>query len=147
MVTRTDIEKDLTKALKERATLDTEVLRGLKTRIQNEQIAKGTELSEQDMLALLRSEVKRRKEAVETYTTGGRPELAQKEQDEIQIIARYLPPEVPEADIRAKVEEIVSSGTYTMKDMGKVVAAVKTAYQGADGAMVAAIVKEKLTSM
>jgi uncharacterized protein len=146
MVTLATIEQDLTAALKERHALVVEVLRALKTRIQNEQIAKMTELSDQDIQALLRSETKRRKEATLAYEQGNRPELAVKEQQEIAIIARYLPPEVPEHEIVARLEQLVAEQGLTAAQFGPLMGQLKQAFPQADGAVLARLAKAKLGS-
>ena len=86
------IEDNFSKALKEKDELVVLVLRQLKTAISNGEIAKNREkLTEEELIKLLRSEVKKRKEATSLYQEGGRDELAKKEQSEIEIIEKYLP--------------------------------------------------------
>jgi len=95
----------------------------------------------------LRGEVKKRRDAIELYQRGGRPELAEKEQREVTVISRYLPPELDEAIVRAKVEEIVAQfGASGPSDTGKVTGAVLKALAGqADGSVVSKLVREALT--
>src|SRR6185437_7162770 len=108
MLSLSQIESDLKDALKARDQIAVDTLRGLKTRIQNEQIAKMKELAEADIISLIRSEVKRRKEAVESFTTGNRPEMAEKEMTEAKILEKYLPAQMSEADLAALVDKVVA---------------------------------------
>lgn len=139
------IEKALTEALKARNTVAIDTLRGLKTRIQNEQIAKGQSLVEADILALIRSEVKRRKEAAESFQSGGREDGAQKELAEAAILSAYLPAGPSEADIRAAIDELVTGGTYTQKDFGTLMGQLKAKLPNADGAQLSQLLKSKLS--
>lgn len=145
MFSLSQIETDLVTAIKAKNQLEVETLRGLKTRMQNEQIAKMKDLAEADLVALVKSEVKRRKEAAETYTAGSRPELAEKELAEAGILEKYLPPQMGEAEILALAEEVVATGGFTAADFGKAMGALKAkAGQNADGALLAKVLKEKL---
>lgn len=129
MANLAEIESDVHTALKARDTLTADTLRGLKTRIQNEQIAQGHELSEEEIVALVSSEVKRRKEAAAAFTEGGRPELAEKELAESKILQKYLPAQVDEAQLKQEVEALVKeSGWSTKKDFGTAMAALKAKY-------------------
>jgi uncharacterized protein len=105
MVTLSSIETDLQSALKQRNQTATDTLRGLKTRLQNERIAKGQDLTEDEITAILRSEVKRRNEAASAYDTGSRAESAAKEREEARILSAYLPAQVGEEQITAKITE------------------------------------------
>ena len=138
---------DITQALKNRAALAVLTLRQTKTALDNAAIANGRQpLSAEQELKVLRSEIKKRRDAIELYQRGGRAELAQKEQQEIDIISRYLPPELSEADIRAAVKATIARlGASSPKDMGKVVGAVVAEFKGAaDGSVVSRLAKEEL---
>lgn len=139
------IEQQLTANLKEKNQIAVDTLRGLKTRITNEQIAKGQELSSDDILALVRSEVKRRKEAVEAFTTGGRSEQAAKEQQEIEILNQFLPAQMSEDEIAAKIDAQISANGWTAADFGKAMGTMKQELgSNADGAVIAQVLKSKL---
>jgi uncharacterized protein len=145
MINLASIETDLQAALKQRDRLKADTLRALKTRMQNEQIAKGKELEEADILTLIRSEVKRRKEAAEAYSSGGRQELAQKEQDELNILQQYLPAQLGEDQIAAKVEQLIAANNWTVKDFGPAMGKLKAEFgDTADGATISQILKAKL---
>ncbi|MCC7356310.1 MAG: GatB/YqeY domain-containing protein [Candidatus Doudnabacteria bacterium] len=145
MVTLESIEQDLTASLKARDAVRTGVLRALKTRLQNEHIAQMKDLTEDQVTALIRSEVKRRKEAAEAFKTGGRTELADKEEQESAILAEYLPAGPSEQDILTEVEKVIADNGFTSKDFGQAMGKLKASLPNADGAELARILKEKLT--
>jgi uncharacterized protein len=88
-------------------------------------------LAEDDILPLLQKMIKQRQEAVELYDKGGRAELAQQERDEIAIIAGYLPKQMSEDEVKAAISAaIAETGAAGMKDMGKVIAALKGKFAG-----------------
>lgn len=145
MFSLSDLDTQLTSALKNRDAMTADTLRGLKTRIQNERIAKGQDLSEDELIKLVASEVKRRKEAVTMYTEAGRQELADKEHSEIAVLEQFLPAQASEADITAKIDQIIAENSYTAKDFGQAMGALKAAFgNNADGAIIAKLLKEKL---
>ena len=104
-------------------------------------------LGEDDMLALLQKMIKQRHESVELYDKGGRAELAQQEREEIAIIAGYLPKQMSEDEVKAAIAAaIAETGAAGMKDMGKVIAALKGKFAGKmDFAKASALVKGMLT--
>lgn len=145
MISLSQIESDLKEALKARDQVAADTLRGLKTRIQNEQIAKIKELSDTEMVALVRSEVKRRKEAADSFTKGSRQELADKELKEAAILEKYLPAQMPEGDLATKIDQTISSMNAKAADFGKVMGKLKAELgDAADGATLARLLKEKL---
>ena len=91
----------------------------------------GKELTDGDILALLQKMVKSRQESMEIYDTNGRPELAQLEREEIAIIQEFLPKQMSEDEVKAAIAAAVAeTGAASIKDMGKVVAALKAKYTG-----------------
>ncbi len=145
MVTLQQIESEIVTAIKSKDQLMVGTLRALKVRLQNEKIAKMKDLSEEDITALVKSEIKRRKEAVESFTNGDRAEMAAKELAEAKILEKYLPQQLSEAEILGVIDEVVSQGNFTAADFGKAMGAVKAKVgQSADGALVAKLLKEKL---
>jgi uncharacterized protein YqeY len=104
-------------------------------------------LGEDEMLALLQKMIKQRQESVELYDKGGRPELAQQEREEIAIIAGYLPKQMSEDEVKAAISAaIAETGAAGMKDMGKVIAALKGKFAGKmDFAKASGLVKGMLT--
>lgn len=159
------LQEDLTAALKAREGLKRVVLSSLLSYIHNKEIEKrsteakktpnasiqelekASELTEEETLKTVQSEIKKRKEAIELYEKGSRFELAQKEKDEIQILSQYAPEQMAEGELRRIVKEAVSeTGAKEMKNIGKVIASVMAKARGrADGSEVSKIVKEELS--
>ena len=106
----------------------------------------GKTVSDDDILALLQKMVKSRQESVEIYDKAGRAELAQQERDEIAVIQSYLPTQMSDADVAAAIDAaIAETGAASIKDMGKVVGALKAKYSGRmDFGKASAAVKAKL---
>ncbi|MBI5530423.1 MAG: GatB/YqeY domain-containing protein [Candidatus Doudnabacteria bacterium] len=146
MISLSQIEQDLVSAMKAKEQVAVEVLRGLKTRIQNEKVAKTkAELDEAEILALVRNEVKRRKDSAEAFVSGGRQELADKELMEAKILEKYLPAAMPEEDIAKIAEEIIAANSFTAADFGKAMGQLKAKIgTAAEGAIMAKVLKEKL---
>ncbi|OGY45589.1 MAG: hypothetical protein A2731_03635 [Candidatus Buchananbacteria bacterium RIFCSPHIGHO2_01_FULL_39_8] len=142
------IEKDFIQAFKAKNELAVLTLRQLKTALTNAEIAKKREpLTEEEVIKTLKTEVKRRREAIELYKKGGRNELAQREEKEIEIISKYLPVELSEEAVKKTVQAVISKvGASGPQDIGKVMGAVMAELKGqADGSLVSKIVKEELT--
>jgi uncharacterized protein len=103
-------------------------------------------LSDEEILALLQKMVKQRQESITMYEQGGRAELAQQERDEVTVISSYLPQQMDEAETKVAIEAaIAETGAASMKDMGKVVAALRAKYAGRmDFAKASGLVKDLL---
>ncbi|HEX3099569.1 MAG TPA: GatB/YqeY domain-containing protein [Patescibacteria group bacterium] len=145
MLNLSEVESALQTAVKARDSITVETLRALKTRIQNEQISKGSELSEADVLLLVQSEAKRRKEAATAFRDAGRTEAADKEEAELKVLAVFLPEQASEEDIAKVVEAKIAENSWTTADFGKAMGALKGHFGNtADGALVSKILKEKL---
>lgn len=147
MTLQETIQADIANAMRSKEALKLGVLRMMKTAVKNKEIEKMKPLEEPEVLAVLNSLVKQRKDSVEQFRNGGREELAQKEEAEIVIIETYLPAGASEEDIRRAVEEAIQeTGAASPKDMGKVMKATmaKLAGKTADGSKISQIVKEKL---
>jgi uncharacterized protein len=139
------VESALVTALKARDQVAADTLRALKTRIQNDKIAKGGDLSESDMLGLVQSEVKRRKEAATAFREGGRTESADKEEAEIAVLMPFLPAQASEDDIIKVIDQKISEDGWTSKDFGQAMGALKQHFgNSADGAAISKLLKEKL---
>jgi len=142
------IVADLTASMKAQDTPRTSTLRMVKAAMMNRQIEKGSELDDEDMLKLLRSLVKQRRDSVEQYEKAARQDLADKEKAEIGIIEAYLPQAASQEEIeRAVATAIAETGASSMKDMGQVMKATQSQLAGknADGRVVSEIVKAKLS--
>lgn len=91
----------------------------------------GKEVSDADILALLQKMVKSRQESMDIYEKNGRPELAQQEREEIAIIQEFLPKQMSDDEVQAAIKAaIAETGAASVKDMGKVVGALKAKYAG-----------------
>jgi len=87
--------------------------------------------SDADLLAMMQTMIKQRNESIKIYNEGGRPELAAKEQAEIAVIERFMPKQLSEEETKAAISAIITKvGAQGMKDMGKVMAELKSAYAG-----------------
>jgi uncharacterized protein YqeY len=149
MSLKQQIISDLTASMKAQDAQRTSTLRMVKAALMNREIEKGGELDDDEMSKLLRTLVKQRRDSVEQYEKGGRPELAAKETSEIEVIETYLPQAASREEIEAAVTAAISeTAASSMKDMGKVMKSVQAALSGknADGRMVSEIVKTKLSS-
>lgn len=109
-------------------------------------LATAGELTDDEVLAVVASEVKKRKESIAVFEQGGRPELAADEKKEVELLSGYLPEQLSKAALQTLVQEgITATGATTIKDMGKVVGYVMgKAKSAADGQVVSALVKEEL---
>ena len=148
------IKADLVTAMKAHDELTKSTLRMAVAAITNEQVAgrEARELSDVEVLAVLNKEVAKRRDSAEAYAEGNRPELAAKELAEVEVLQRYLPTALTEAELDAIVAEEVAAaaaqlgGAPSMKQMGLVIKAVNARAAGrAQGATVAAKVKAALS--
>lgn len=125
------IRADLTASMKARDAEKTSTLRMLQAALKNEQINVMHELSDEEALAVIRKGIKQRQDSVEQFTRGNRPELAAKEQREIEVLKAYMPPELTDAEIESALRDIIAStGAQSKKDMGKVMKEATTRYKG-----------------
>src|SRR5713101_231269 len=131
MSLRDKIITDLTAAMKAKDAARTSTLRMLKAAIVNRQIEKGGELDEEELMKLLRTQVKQRRDSVEQYEKGGRQDLVDKETAEIAVIESYLPKAAsPEEIEQAVATAIAETGATSMKDMGAVMKAAMAGLAG-----------------
>lgn len=148
MTLQEKIQNDIAEAMRSKESLRLNVLRMMKTAVKNKEIEKMKALEEPEVFVVLNTLVKQRKDSIDQFRKGGREELAQKEEAEIKIIEEYLPAAASEADIQLAIADAVrESGATSMKDMGKVMSAVKARLAGKtiDGAQVSQLVKEQLS--
>ena len=142
------LRDDLTTAMKSRDELRTATLRMVLSAVSAEEVAgkEARELSDDEVMAVLRREAKKRREAAEAFAGAGRAEQAEREEAEGGVLAGYLPAQLDDADLAAIVADVVTrTGASGMKDMGKVMGAVQGAVAGrAEGGRVAAEVRRQL---
>jgi len=140
------ISEDMKTSLKAGDAEKTAALRLLISAMKYEQIRLGHELDDGEAQKLLQREAKQRRDSIEQYQAGGRPELAAKEEYELGIIGDYLPQPLSEAELRELVERAVTeTGASSPAQMGQVIGAVmKAAGARAEGGAVSRLVKERL---
>ncbi|MFB6350322.1 MAG: GatB/YqeY domain-containing protein [Bradymonadaceae bacterium] len=140
------ITSDMKAAMKEGRKEEVSTLRMLISSLNNAKIDKGGELSDDDVIEVLSTEAKQRRESIEAYREGGRDELVDKEQKELEVVNRYLPEQLSDDEIAEIVDEaIAETGAETKSDMGRVMGKVMPEVKGqAEGSKVRDIVMEKL---
>ena len=142
------ITQDLKEAMKAGNVEKVGVLRMLNASFQNRQIEKGKDavLTDEDTLQVLMREAKKRRESVEAFTKGNRPELAEKEKSELLIVEAYLPRHMSIEEVVTEVDKVLA-GLVDKSNAGLVMKAVMAELKGkADGKLISEVVKEKLIS-
>ena len=138
--------EDLKTSMKAGDALKTAVLRLLKTRVKEASVAKREALSDDEILKIVMSESKKRKEAIELFEQGGRGDLASREKQEIEILETYLPPKLTDEELKALVSEAVAEvDAKDPRDLGKVMKVLMPKVTGrSDGSEVSKLVKDLL---
>ena len=141
------ITQKIAEAMKAKDDILLSTMRLLLSALNYEKIAKQHDLSEEEELAVVRREAKKRKDAIEAYTKAGATERAEKEKKELVILQEYLPAQMGDEELEQIIQESISQlQPQGMQDMGKVIGAVLGKTKGlADGAKVSELVKQKLT--
>lgn len=140
------IGTDLIKAMKAHQPDEVSTLRLLKHSLSNAQIENHQELSEDQVLSVIKKQVKDRKESIKIYTEVNKLEMAQKEQIELDILSKYLPEELSDDKIIPVIDKIISEiKPNGMADFGKVMGPVMTQLKGqVDGARLSDLIKQRL---
>ncbi len=141
------ISADMTAAMRSRDQARLMPLRMAKAALMNREVEKGRALDESEAQQVVASLIKQRRDSVEQFTNGGRPELAARETAEIAVLEAYLPAPLDVADVERAVDEAIQeTGASSAKDMGRVMKAVmpKLAGKGADGRTINDLVRRKL---
>jgi uncharacterized protein len=138
------LDKDMKAAMKAKETLKLSTIRMLKAAIKNEEIAKIKDLDDDEILAAIQREIKKRKESADEYRKANRDDLAQKEEEEAKILYAYLPEQASDEEIRQVVENIVKEiPEGTKLNMGMIMPKATEKLKGrADGKRISTIVKE-----
>ena len=147
MLLRDKVNTDLTAAMKAKDAGRLSALRMLKAAIMNKGVEKGRDLEDAEVLQVVSSLVKQRRDSIEQFTKAGRTDLVDKETGEIAVLEHYLPPAATAVEIEAAVKAaIAETGAASPRDMGKVMKAVmpKLAGKNADGKVVNDIVRRTL---
>jgi len=144
------IQKDLVDAMRAKDELRLSVLRGIKSAIKHREVEKIRALDEPESIQILQTLVKQRKESIDQFTKGNRPELAEKETKELAIIESYLPAGASAAEMSAAITRAISeTGANSMKQMGAVVKAARAALEGktVDGKALSDLVRDRLSKL
>lgn len=146
MTLQTQLNDAMKEAMKAKDSLRLNAIRLIKTAVKNREIEARQELGDQEVIAVLSSLVKQRKESAQVYRDNDRVELAEKEEAELAVIQSFLPAQLDEAGIRELIEAAVAeTGASSPKDMGKVMKIVSAQTLGrADGKLVSELVKARL---
>ena len=151
MTLRTRINDATKTAMKEKDKLTVSTLRLISAAIKDRDIAARAEdrvegIDESEILSLLSKMVKQRKESAQTYEDNGRPELAEREREEIEIIKNFMPKPLSEEEMNTIISGLVeTSGATCLKDMGKIMGQLKAGYAGrVDMGKAGAVVKAHL---
>ncbi|MHC4380251.1 MAG: GatB/YqeY domain-containing protein [Planctomycetota bacterium] len=154
------LKDEIKQAMRDKAKLRLQTLRSMMNDLKNagiekkgrkgltEEVASPAELLEEpEMVKVLQSAAKRRRESIEQYEAGGRPELAEKEKEELGILTEFLPKALDADALKSLVADAIAEvGAGSMADMGKVMKAVQPKVAGrADGGAISAVVKELLS--
>lgn len=141
-----NIQKQVIEAMKARDSIRVSTLRMLSSELKNASINKGGVLNEEEEMKVVKSEVKKRKDAIEGFEKGGNIEAADNERKEMAILLTYLPEQISGDSLKKIVEDVVAeSGASSISDMGKVIGLVMDRVNGsADGKEVADLVRASL---
>ena len=141
------ITKDLTEAMKAKDTFRTSVLRMLQSALKNEEINKKSPLTDDEVLAIIKKQVKTRKDSMNEYASYNRMDLADSLQKEIDILNEYLPEELSDEELEKIVKETITKvKAESIKQMGMVIKTISSEYGArCDMAKVSKLVKEKLS--
>lgn len=137
---------DLKDAMKQKDKLRKSVITMLRAAIKQIEIDKRIELSEEEVIDVVASQVKQKRGVIDEFLKGGRDDLADEAKAEIAILEKYLPEQLTEDEIKKIIQDVISEvGATSMKDMGKVMGQVTAKTKGrADGKIVSGFVKEFL---
>ena len=139
------LQKEIQSAMKAGERLRVDVLRMLLAAVRSREIDSGAPADEAGLVAVVQKLIKQRQESAAQYEQAGRDELATREREEITVLTPFLPPPVDEAAINAAIDTAIADcGAESMRDMGKVIAKLKTALVGVDMGEVSKLVKQKL---
>jgi uncharacterized protein YqeY len=147
MALKDQLDADLKSAMRDKDVVKLSVVRMLKSAIKYREIELMKPLDDVGVLQVIASEIKRHKDSVEQYRAGNRQDLVAKEEGEITVLQGWLPAQLGEAELKAKVDEVVAQvGAKGPKDMGAVMKALLPEVQGkADGKLVSELVKARLS--
>ena len=147
MAHKEEIEQGLKKALKEKDALRVSVLRMLLSSLSYKEVEKRKPLTEEEFFAVVKSMIKQHGESIESFTKGGRPELAEKETKELEILKEFVPSQIEGETLSSEVEAAVAAvGAKDLKDMGKVMKLLMEKLASrVDGKVLSEMVRKRLS--
>ena len=146
MALLSDIKKDLKQAMLDKNDLERDTIRMFLAEVQRFEIDNQEEADDSKALQIVNKMIKQRNDSITQFKSGGRDDLADREQKEVDILSKYKPAQLSEEEVTLKVKEAIkNSGASSMQDMGKVMGILNSSLAGsADMGMVSKIVKENL---
>jgi len=141
-----DIKQDLKQAMLEKNDLVRDTIRMFLSEVQRYEIDNKEEVDDTKALQIINKMIKQRNDSISQFKDGGRDDLADKEQSEVDILSKYKPAQLSEEEVSKKVNEAIEqSGASSMQDMGKVMGQLKSLAGSADMGLISKLVKEKLS--
>tara|TARA_Y100001935_G_scaffold94287_1_gene78407 strand:+ start:105 stop:545 length:441 start_codon:yes stop_codon:yes gene_type:complete len=141
-----DIKQDLKQAMLEKNDLVRDTIRMFLSEVQRHEIDNKEEVDDTKALQIINKMIKQRNDSISQFRDGGRDDLADKEQSEVDILSKYKPAQLSEEEVAVKVNEAIEqSGASSMQDMGKVMGQLKSLAGSADMGLISKLVKEKLS--
>ena len=146
MALLSDIKQDLKQAMLEKNELVRDTLRMFLSEVQRFEIDNKEEVDDSKALQIINKMIKQRNDSISQFKSGGRNDLAEKEEREVDVLSKYKPAQLSENEITAKVKEAIEqSAASSMQDMGKVMGILKPLSGSADMGLVSKIVKDELS--
>ena len=146
MALLSDIKQDLKQAMLEKNDLVRDTIRMFLSEVQRYEIDNKEEVDDTKALQIINNMIKQRNDSISQFRDGGRDDLADKEQSEVDILSKYKPAQLSEEEVAVKVNETIEqSGASSMQDMGKVMGQLKSLAGSADMELISKLVKEKLS--
>ena len=146
MALLSDIKQDLKQAMLEKNDLVRDTIRMFLSEVQRYEIDNKEEVDDTKALQIINKMIKQRNDSISQFRDGGRDDLADKEQSEVDILSTYKPAQLSEEEVAVKVNEAIEQlGASSMQDMGKVMGQLKSLAGSADMGLISKLVKEKLS--
>ena len=146
MALLSDIKQDLKQAMLEKNDLVRDTIRMFLSEVQRYEIDNKEDVDDTKALQIINKMIKQRNDSISQFKDGGRDDLADKEQSEVDILSKYKPAQLSEEEVAVKVNEAIEqSGASSMQDMGKVMGQLKSLAGSADMGLISKLVKEKLS--
>ena len=146
MALLSDIKQDLKQAMLEKNDLVRDTIRMFLSEVQRYEIDNKEEVDDTKALQIINKMIKQRNDSISQFKDGGRDDLADKQQSEVDILSKYKPAQLSEEEVSKKVNEAIEqSGASSMQDMGKVMGQLKSLAGSADMGLISKLVKEKLS--